>query len=173
MFTNDCLHKRYNCMWPRWRSRPWTNKRWFWGPQLRWRPTPTGKVPGACVTKGSWAHGWNLARILCALIQILMMQSGQKYAQVTAAELSWDMKNCDLIASLFFKKELQEFYKIELWAHITFVKWVHPHTLHSACMHIINMKSNSHRKEACSHLISTDTYTYTCMHVCTHTHRAN
>ena len=58
-----------------------------------------------------------------------MIQSGHNFAHVMTAELSWHVRNCDLIESLkiMIKKIIKVkwiFTRFQLWAHKPFVKWV-------------------------------------------------
>ena len=48
-----------------------------------------------------WAHNWNDMKNLFALILLLMVPSGQKFAHVTTALLLWHVQNCGLTRLLF------------------------------------------------------------------------
>ena len=52
--------------------------------------------------KGLQALNRNLVKIFFALICMLTIQSGHKFARATTAQLSWHVQNCGLIWSLFF-----------------------------------------------------------------------
>ena len=47
--------------------------------------------------------------IITAVIMILMIWAGPKFAHATTSQLSWYVQNCDLIRSIFFKQEQHEF----------------------------------------------------------------
>ena len=49
-----------------------------------------------------WAYSWNLMKIHCAVILILMVQSGQNFAHAMIAQLSWHVQKFDLMGLLFF-----------------------------------------------------------------------
>ena len=75
----------------------------------------TGSVvhPGTHFTKGSWAHNWNLMKlVLLFLILILMIQSGHNFAQAMTAKLSWLVQNCDMDIYFFKCKSNLNFCKI-------------------------------------------------------------
>ena len=57
----------------------------------------------------SWFKSCENPKILFALIMILMIQSGNKFANAMTAELSWHMQNCDLVWSLFSVPEQRKF----------------------------------------------------------------
>ena len=80
------------------------------------------------LTKGLWTYDWNLAKIIFAVIFLLTIQSGHKFAHVTTAQLSWHVQNCELIRPIYFVYEedffffLQNLMNFASWAHKTFVK---------------------------------------------------
>ena len=57
-----------------------------------------------------WASNWNLTNFLFLVMQLI--QSGNKFALVTTAQLSWHVQNCDLIWSLIFFYGNPKFSKI-------------------------------------------------------------
>ena len=48
-------------------------------------------------TKGVWAYNCSLVNMIIAVLMILAIQPGHKFAHVTAAQLSWHVQNWDLI----------------------------------------------------------------------------
>ena len=66
-------------------------------------------------SKSFWPHNWNLkfVWIKCSC-----------YRQVTIFQVTQQRSCCDLIQALFVMCEHTHFASLELWAHISFVKWV-------------------------------------------------
>ena len=43
------------------------------------------------------------------VVMVLIIQSSENFARVTTAELSWHVRNYDLVGALFLKKEHHDF----------------------------------------------------------------
>ena len=72
-------------------------------------------------TNSWWAHNPNLVKLLFVFTWKIMVQSGQKFAHATTAELSWHVQISDLIGLLFLIRAKGRF---PLGAHKCSVKWV-------------------------------------------------
>ena len=60
--------------------------------------SPTGQTD---FTNGSWAHSWNLMKILITVILIGMMQSCHNFAHAITMALSWHVQNCVRAVCMF------------------------------------------------------------------------
>ena len=65
-------------------------------------------------TKSLWVHNPNQVKINPALTRNIMIPSGENFAHVMTAQLSWHVQNYDLIRSLESKSEHKEFFKISV-----------------------------------------------------------
>ena len=89
--------------------------------------------PGTRFTYKFWAQNSNLVKTCDALSWTIMIWSGHNFAHVTTAELSWHVRNHDMIRSLKSKLEQNEIFRkfnyelIDcLWKMIpAVVKWHH------------------------------------------------
>ena len=54
-------------------------------------------ITGTHFTKGLWAQNWNIVKMFLVVFNILIIQSGHKFAHVTTARLSWHVANCELM----------------------------------------------------------------------------